>query len=75
MLWKGLSEGEKSAVVMGAGVGKGVVFFYDLANLPIVRPTMVANDQWSKLTNAVVAKEVDAFYNNRPMHDFQSVLP
>jgi len=74
VLWKGLSEGEKSAVVMGAGVGKGVVFFYDLANLPMCGQQLAANDNWSRLTNAAVAKWMH-FTTIEPMYEFQSVLP
>ena len=65
VFWKGLSDGEKSILVLGAGVGKGVVFFYDLANFQMCSQQLVTNNNWPKLTNAAVAKEVDAFYNNR----------
>jgi len=65
VLWRGLSDGEKSILVMGAGVGKGVVFFLDLANLPMCSQQLATSNDWSRLTNGAVAKEVDAFYDSR----------
>ena len=60
--------------VEGKGRKERVVFFYDLANLPMCGQQLAANDNWSRLTNAAVAKWMH-FTTIEPMYEFQSVLP